>query len=187
MSLGNQADPPFSTRPRIQAVGKAPADDTAAQPVTPANHETNAGVLAYETSGAAKKTLVQDYQYWSGRITDTSFQLSLALLGANWAVFGTVSGILQNPWARLSILSVVLCLGINLVGARFMSELHRRRFDYAERDSARWQQEFEQTKDHLNPWPFTRRIEMLGRALREAKTWLPVLGAGLFALGLLAN
>src|SRR5437867_415783 len=133
-------------------------------------------LLTYESPGAALRAVRDDFQYWSGRITDHSFQLALAVIAANWAVFGSVEGILKSLWARWSILSVLLCLAINLVGARWMSELHRARFAYAESDQERWRKDLELTKGKVDPWPFTHGIENLGAFMRESKTWLPIIG-----------
>jgi hypothetical protein len=156
---------------------------------TPPNSAPPAGdrreLLTYESPGAALRAVREEFHYWSGRITDHSFQLSLAVIAANWAVFSSVEGILKNAWARWSILSVLLCLAINLVGARRMSELHRTRFAYAEADQERWRKDFELTKGKVDPWPFTLEIERLGAFMRECKTWLPIIGGVLFVCGLI--
>jgi hypothetical protein len=42
-------------------------------------------------------------------------QLSYAVLGANWAVFGAVDKILTNLYSKLSVLVVVLSLGLSVL------------------------------------------------------------------------
>ena len=96
----------------------------------------------YGSAAEGLQVLNQEFNYWSEKLSDRSFQLSLALIGANWAVFGSGSGIFINPWARLSIFSVILCLGINLVGTRYMSDMLRKQFDYGASDPTMWEQDF---------------------------------------------
>lgn len=63
----------------------------------------------YTTSSDAPKAVRDDYHYWTGKLTDSSFQLSLAVIAANWPVFSSASGILCNWWAKLSI-ALVPCI-----------------------------------------------------------------------------
>jgi hypothetical protein len=120
-------------------------------------------------------------------LTDTSFQLSLALIAANWAVFGSVRDLLKNSWAKASILLVILSLTLNLLGAKWMGELHRRQIDYAAEDPTRWEQECAAASARRAPWPFTTKIEHTGRVLREVRTWLPF-GAGVaFAVAVIGK
>ena len=124
------------------------------------------------------KAVRDDFLYWTGKLTDSSFELSLALIGANWAAFGSVQKILTNGWARASLGLVIGSLGLTLIGAKCMGELHRRQIDYAAADPERWERECAAALGRIGPWPFTKGIERLGRGLREAKTWLP-LAAGI--------
>ncbi|MBP6876226.1 MAG: hypothetical protein KBD56_09160 [Candidatus Eisenbacteria bacterium] len=127
-----------------------------------------------------------DYHYWTGKLTETSWQFCFALIGANWAVFGSVRGILDNFFSKSSLFLVVLSLLVGLLGAKVMSECHRTRADYAAADPKRWQEECNASFGRKSdPWPFTKAIENIGRIMREAKTWLPIAGGVLFLLGLL--
>jgi hypothetical protein len=148
---------------------------------------TSSSAVLYEDPAAAARAVQADYLYWSGRLTDTSFQLSIALIGANWAVFSTTRDVLANPWARASIAAVVLSLGISLFGAKVMSELHRERLLYAENDPLRWRGEFDESHGRAVPWPFTSDIESLGYLLRWCKTWLPLGGGILFLAGVILS
>ena len=88
----------------------------------------------YETPSDALKAVHEDYHYWTGKLTESSFELSVAVIGANWAVFGSLAGILDNLCAQASISTVIVGLGINLVGAKWLGEMHRERIAYAESD-----------------------------------------------------
>lgn len=143
--------------------------------------ETPRGSGLYATPGDALKAVKEDYDYWTGKLTESSFQLSFAVIAANWAVFSTVEDILSNPWVKWSFFFVLLCLAINLLGAKRMGELHRKRVDYAESDLSNWEKEFSKTKGKRDPWPSTKGIDNLGRLMRELKAWLPI-AAGLFFL-----
>jgi hypothetical protein len=154
------------------------------QPQAPVPVKTSTGNL-YESPTEALKAVRDDYLYWTGRLTDTSLQLSFAVIAANWAAFGSVDAILTSSWAKLSIVLVVLSLGMSVVVAHWMGTLHFKRIVYAESDSDRWKQEYSVAAGKRDPWPFTSTIEQLGRVQRRFKTWLPV-GAGIsFLIGLL--
>jgi hypothetical protein len=88
------------------------------------------------------KSIRDDFSYWTGKVTETSFALSLAVIGANWAVFGSVNKLLNNICAELSIAVVILSLGISLLGYWYLGGKLRERIAYAEQDAARWRGEF---------------------------------------------
>ena len=143
---------------------------------------TTAGL--YQSPNEALKAVRDDYLYWTENLTGTSLPLSYAVLAANWAVFGSVDGILTSPWSKVSVALVVVGLGLSVCGAKCMGELHRLRIDNAESDSSRWESEFKETSGKRDPWPFTKAIERLGRAMREAKTWLPLFAGMAFGIAL---
>lgn len=145
--------------------------------------KTRNGAL-YADASDGLKAVREDYLYWTGKLTDSSFELSVGLIAANWAVFGSVQKIVANVWAKSSIALVILILGISLVGAKAMGDLHRRRINYAGENVDRWEKECAAALGHLGPWPFTNRIERLGRCLRETKTWLPLIAGGCFLVAL---
>jgi hypothetical protein len=141
----------------------------------------------YASPREALSAVQGDYLYWTGKLTDSSFQLSLAVIAANWAVFGSVRGILANAWARSSLFLVLLSLAAGVLGAKWMSELHRKRVEYAEQDLDRWDREHAAALARRDPWPFTRMIELLGRWTRELKTWLPLAAGIAFIVALLTS
>jgi hypothetical protein len=138
----------------------------------------------YVDSSEGLKAVKEDFLYWTGRLTDSSFQLSLALIAANWAVFGSVAKILNNVWAKSSLGLVIISLAFNLVGAKWMADLHRRRINYAAEDPERWERDCSAAFGRLDPWPFTKGIDRLGGCLRAIKTWLPLLAGVLFLVAL---
>jgi hypothetical protein len=152
----------------------------------PAAIQTRASAL-YSSAGDGAKAVREDYLYWSGRLTETSFQLSLAVIAANWAVFGSVQKLLSNTWSKVSLVLVILSFAVSVLGAKWMSELHLRQVDHAAENIQRWESECRAALGRRDPWPFTRNIERVGRVMRELKMWL-TLGAGAaFLVALLAS
>jgi hypothetical protein len=138
----------------------------------------------YADAQDALKAVRDDYLYWTGKLTETSVQLSYAVLGANWAVFGSVDKILTNDWSKVSVLLIVVSLALSVFGAKVLGEKHVDRINYAEADPVRWNREFKATAGKEDPWPFTSSIESLGATTREAKTWLPLLAGASFIVAL---
>ncbi len=113
-------------------------------------------------------------------MTESSFALSLALIGANWAVFGSVDRLRSNIWAEMSIAAVILNLVISLIGNWWLGGLLRKRVEYAEQDATRWQKEFTENAGKSTPWPSTQTIDCLAIVFRFAKVFLPVIGGACF-------
>lgn len=141
----------------------------------------------YGSASEGLKSVQDDYLYWTGKLTDSSFQLSFAVIAANWAVFGSVQGILNNLWAKGSLFLVLVSLALGLLGAKLMGELHRKRVEYAEQDLQRWNEEYAAALVRRSPWPFTKAIERLGRSMRELKAWLPLAAGIAFLVALLTS
>jgi hypothetical protein len=117
------------------------------------------------------------------QIDGKQFCLSLAVIGANWAVFGSVDKIRDNIWAELSIAFVILSLGISLIGNGWLGQLLRRRIEYAEKNQVRWRKEY-QNAAKSRYWPSTEKIDRLAERFRFAKIALPVIGGALFLIAL---
>ena len=160
-----------------------PVVDTPNEPV--AVISTTEGL--YKDAAEALKAVRDDYLYWTGRLTETSLQLSYAVIAANWAVFGSFDGILASWWSKLSVVLVVFSLGWSVASARWMGELHRERIEYAEADRQRWKSQFSETAGKVDPWPFTSKIEEHGRWTRNAKTRLPLGAGAAFVIALLSR
>jgi hypothetical protein len=137
----------------------------------------------YETAQDALKKVADAYDYWSGRLTETSAQMCYALIGANWVVFQSVNGILQSAWAKLSLLMVLLALASSVVGSWWLSESLRRRVGYGEADNMRWEKEFQDARGKSVDWPFTSSIDRVGFLTRQIKAGFTLLGGILLIVG----
>ena len=135
----------------------------------------------------ALKALNDDYYYWGTKLTDTSFALSLAVIGANWAVFGSLDRILENTLSKWSILTILLSFGISLAGFLVLAELHRYRIIYVEQDPDRWKREHAESIGKSVAWPYTSWILNLATILRYCRTILPILGGIRFFFALLCG
>jgi hypothetical protein len=154
---------------------------TTAEQTTP-KAEYKGGI--YADPSAALAEVREYYKGWTTQLTQKSFELSMAIIGANWAVFGGLNQILRNGWAKWSIAVVVIGLLLTLLATWSMSELLRKRIGYAEDEPSRWQVEFNSTRGKKDPWPFTDGIEQMGLWLRCTKTFVPIVGGLLFFLAL---
>jgi hypothetical protein len=141
----------------------------------------------YENSAAALKAVESEYQYWSGKLTESSFQLCVAIIAANWAVYQDVDRLRANPYAIWSICLVVATLAISLLVSKRMSEAHREQCEYAEKESKKWEQEYEAAPNAPGAWPFTDEIENIGWVARGLKTFLPLIAGALFVMGVLSH
>jgi hypothetical protein len=86
--------------------------------------------------------------------------------------------------AKFSIAVVLIGLFLTLLGTWRMGELLRARFEYAEVDRQRWASECAVARQTADPWPYTGKIEELGKKLRVVKTFGPILGGALFIAAL---
>jgi hypothetical protein len=174
---------PSSTEAAVDTNVPAPRDEA---PGSKAEHNASGVPKAlYNDAQDALKAVRDDYLYWTGKLTETSVQLSYAVLGANWAVFGSVDKILTNSWSKFSVLLVIVSLALNVLGAKVIAEKHLDRINYAEANPVRWSGEFATTAGKRDPWPFTSAIESLAGAMRTGKTWLPLIAGVLFVMALI--
>lgn len=137
----------------------------------------------YSSPGEALKKVASEYEYWSGRLTETSLQMCYAIIGANWVLFGSMNRILTNVWAKYSVFMVMVALGTNIIGSLALSETLRKRIDYGENDKDRWKKEFDESSQQSSPWPFTSGIDNVGRLMRIIKGVFTLLAALLMIIG----
>jgi hypothetical protein len=140
----------------------------------------------YSDASEALREVRKDFYYWSTKLTESSFALSLAVIAANWAVFGSLDKILNNRWSQCSIASVILALGLNLIGYKRLIDALRKQIRYAEADRARWETEFQQSLTVANDWPYTAKITTIAQFHRACRMWLPLIGGLLFLIALFA-
>jgi hypothetical protein len=150
------------------------------------SQDGNTGTL-YSSSGEALKKLASEFEYWSGKLTETSLQMCYAIIAADWLLFGSTNGILKNGWAKYSVFMVLVALGANIIGAFALSEVLKSRITYAEDDKARWKREFEEFGGKNCPWPFTSAIEDTGRVMRGIKGGFTLLAGVLTIIGALTR
>lgn len=139
----------------------------------------------YDTPVAALADVKRFYDSWSGQLTQRSFELSMAVIAADWTVFGGMSQILNNRLAKGSVAVVVTGLLLVLLGTWINSELLREQANYAERNPERWAKELEKFRGVESAWPSTRLIDNIAIGLRVVKTFMPIFGGILFILALL--
>jgi len=149
---------------------------------SPRPHQPAAGL--YDNPQAALQSIREDYFYWTGKLTESSFALSLAVIGANWAAFGSVDRLLNNIWAETSMAAVILSLVISLIGNWWLGGLLRKRVAYAEEDAAQWQKEFTENAGKSTHWPSTPTIDCSAAVFRFAKIFLPLIGGACFLIAL---
>jgi hypothetical protein len=123
----------------------------------------------YATPEDALKKVASEFEYWTGKLTETSLQMCYALIGANWAIFGSVNGILKNDWAKWSLVMVLLALASNVIGAWILSESLRKRVAYGEGNADQWKKEYEEAVAKDVAWPFTDAIQNAGKYMRWIK------------------
>jgi hypothetical protein len=126
----------------------------------------------YASADEALKKVQETYDYWSGKLNDITMQMAFALIGANWAIFGTASGILGHIWAKLSIVAVLLAMVFNIIAALALSEMTEARVTYAESDLPRWAREYKESTGQKVAWPFTDCINDTGRRMRWVRAAL---------------
>lgn len=149
--------------------------------VGPANKPPATGI--YTSPSEALKKVCAEYEYWSGKLTETSLQMCYALIAGNWVIFGSVNGILKNEWAKWSLLLVILALASNAAGAFFLSELLKRRVAYGQTDSGRWELEYDASSNVSCSWPFTSTIDGIGRWMRIIKFGFTLAAGGCLFIG----
>jgi hypothetical protein len=141
----------------------------------------------YESSVHALQAVEEGFNYWSSRITESSFQMCVAIIAANWAVYPKINEIKHNPYALWSIMLVLATIAVSLISAWRMSEAHREQCERAEREPRTWNNEYAEFSSKRHAWPFTDEIENLGWVVRGIKTFLPLLSGGIFIYGVLTS
>jgi hypothetical protein len=137
----------------------------------------------YESPRKALEEVGGYYKGWSTKLTEASLQMCYALIGANWVVFGSVGKLLESPWAKWSLLMVMVTLASNVAGAWWLSESLRRRFKYAEKNKVQWALEFNENADKESAWPSTEGIDNTAIFLRHLKALLPIAGGVFLIIG----
>lgn len=138
---------------------------------------------AYESPAAGLQALQSDYKYWTGRITDLSFQSCLGLIAANWALHSDHGALMANKFAVASVLLALLALLASLVGSFLIARATYEEFYFGTENPEEWRSRWEAAERIPSEWPYTHKITSLGRNLTLVKVWTPVASGVLFVLG----
>jgi len=140
-----------------------------------------------ENAKKMRDQLQQDFNDWSSLLTDHSLHACYAIIAAIWAVHSDVNAILNNPWAKWSLVMVLSFLGLNIIIEFVQSRLHFNRYYYAEENQERWEQEYKRYNTNQggrSPWPYTKAIENVGIISRCLKVIVPVIAASLLIISI---
>ena len=137
----------------------------------------------YASSDEALKKVQETYDYWTGKLNDITMQIGFALIGANWAVFGSVNGILGHMLAKLSIVCIVAAMLANVIAAFALGQMTETRVSYAESDLNRWKNEYQISTGKTVAWPFTDGINNTGSRMRWARLVLISFSGLFFIIG----
>src|SRR5215467_8181366 len=151
------------------------------EPATASSELSKKGV--HETPQKALDAVGSEFNYWTGKLTEHSLQMCYALIGANWVVYGSVGQILRSQWAKMSLLIVILTLAINVIGAWYLSESLRKRFEWAESHTPAWEKEFQAAVGARVAFPFTDAHEKAGFWLRQVKGLFPLISGAFLIIG----
>lgn len=150
--------------------------------------DTNPHRESYTGAGDGLKILAGDFNYWSQRLSDSSTQMSLAVIAGNWACYGSAQAVMRSGCALLSIGIIFSSLALTLFTSCWLSELHRRAYYQAENDWAAWESRFKKYRRgeiKNDPWPTTELIDCVTRVARYAKTALPLVAGAILVVGAL--
>jgi hypothetical protein len=147
---------------------------------------SNLNPRRFNNPGEAVKELQEGFNDWSAILTKHSIETALAVIAANWAVYGDVKAILDNSWSKWSLAVAVGFLGINLVLTGSITFLYNRQRRHADTDKEKWKDEYEKAGEELKsvPWPYTDKIQCMGSILRFLKVVIPMIAATLFIVSI---
>ena len=147
---------------------------------------SNPNPRRFSSSSDATKELQKGFNNWSSILTKHSIEATLATIAANWAVHGNAKIILSNAWSKWSLAIAIGFLGINLLGAGWMTFLYNKRRRYADDNKDRWENEYQEAgkKSKSTPWPYTHFTQGLGSVLRFLKVTVPIIATLLFIISL---
>jgi hypothetical protein len=139
----------------------------------------------YPTPAEATKAIQERYVYWTGKLNDVSLQLSFAVIAANWAVFKTTDGAIQNRWSKTSIAIAIVGIGANLLATWWIGNKLGDQVTYAESDLIRWESEYLSNTGRETAWPFTQKIVAVAKFVRFIRISIPIAAGCVLLIGLL--
>jgi hypothetical protein len=126
------------------------------------------------------KSLALAYAYWTGKITDISFQTCLTIVAANWALYQKPGEIVAHSWSLASLSVALLAVLVSLLGAGQMARLHFKRFYDAQTNPKQWEADWKVAEETPSQWPFTDDIVLTGRVFSALKIALPLISGVCF-------
>lgn len=123
------------------------------------------------------------FDAWSESLRTYGNYMAYAVIAANWAIFDSRNALLENDWAKWSLIVAVSYLGVHLAGVAVMTLLHRRRCEYVNADDDRWNREYNDEK-RGEAWPYDDTIQYLGEAIRWLHFIAPLASGALLVVGI---
>jgi hypothetical protein len=138
----------------------------------------------FNSPGDGAKELQEGFNAWCSILTKHSIEATLAIIAANWAVYGNTEVILDNIWSKWSLIVAVTFLGLNLVGTGWMTFLYNKHRRYADENKIRWKNLYEEADNKTTPWPYTHLIQAVGSISRFLKVIMPFMATTFFIVSL---
>lgn len=162
------------------------AEDTGPAPPTgPPPEERPA--RRFKDAGDAAKEVDERFGAWTSALGKYGLQFALALMAANWALHGTHSAILDNPWSKWSMAVALGYLALTLLLLWLMVFVSGKRHRYADENKARWAREFDEYAEGAHAWPYTRGMERIGYSMHRLHFWGPMLSGILLLVSVFAT
>ena len=141
-----------------------------------------AAVRIYQSAADGQRVLQSRYEYWTAKINDHSFNVSVSLIAANGAVYSprvstSVSATSSIALARLTLL-------LSLGGALRMSLRHYSACYGSVNEQGEWARRWKDAETNkASPWPFTHDIISLGVCMAWSKVVMPCASTIFFLIG----
>jgi len=129
----------------------------------------------FKTPADGLEALSSAHHIWTTQLGIRSVAASYAIIGAAWAVYSTkITDHALAIWAiGLAIFYLFLSSGISLCVVELLSN----RFQYAQKDTNRWKEEWEHS-EYPSDWPYTKPIQWVTKWYHRLKAIMPIV-AGL--------
>lgn len=153
-------------------------------PLPPPEPAAEEAARRFKSAGNAASELHDHFGNWTAGLGKYGLQVTFALMAANWAVHGSNAALLQNPWAKWSMVTAVAYLALLLLSMGTMVRESWLRREYADRDKARWAREFAATADGPSAWPYSAAMERLGNIMAVLHVLGPLVSGALLLISI---
>lgn len=138
----------------------------------------------FKSAAEATSELHDHFGSWTAGLGKYGLQVTFAVMAANWALYGSNAALLQNPWAKWSMVTAVAYLTLLLLSMGYMVWQSWARRQYADTDKARWAREFKATADRPSAWPYSASMEHLGNVMAALHVLGPLLSGTLLLISI---